>query len=219
MSRVTCAEQSVPSLSGTDPAPATMPASTHRSEPQRSRPLGKGVKRRIALPASPPRSSTPSFLGDERHASAKPGSTAGAAGPLGRYSSPGAAPALPACPPSLAARRGFWPGMATIPGDSKDEGGRAAPGAAAEALGAAPGTVSPIPGIVAATQGTATFLGSHRPCIPRLHARHGWCLWKTQQDVATVRSDPINELRTLMWPQVVSRAGQPPGSGEFPVVI
>ncbi len=35
--------------------------------------------------------------------------------------------------------------MASIPGDSKDGGGRAAPGAVAEAQGAAPGTTSPIP--------------------------------------------------------------------------
>jgi hypothetical protein len=68
---------------------------------------------------------------------------------LGRCLSSRTAPALPACPPSLAARRGYWPGMASIPGDSKDGGGRAASGAAAETRIAAPGTTSSLPGVVA----------------------------------------------------------------------
>jgi hypothetical protein len=37
--------------------------------------------------------------------------------------------------------------------------------------------------------------------------------------VATAHSHPIKELRAMMRPLVVPRAGQPPGSGEFPVVI
>jgi hypothetical protein len=49
---------------------------------------------------------------------------------------------------------GSWPGMASIPGDSRDGGGRAAPGAAAEAQGAAPGTRSPIIGVVGAIRGS-----------------------------------------------------------------
>jgi hypothetical protein len=57
----------------------------------------------------------------------------------------GTAPAPPACPPSMAARRGSWPGMTSVPGDSKDATGGGAPGAA-------PGTTSSIPGVVAETQ-------------------------------------------------------------------
>ena len=37
--------------------------------------------------------------------------------------------------------------------------------------------------------------------------------------VATAHSYPINELRAVIRQLVVPRAGQPPGSGEFPVII
>jgi endonuclease-3 related protein len=88
-------------------------------------------------------------------------STSSIPGVVGGSSKPGATPAPSACPPSLVARRRFWPGMASIPG----------------AQGAASGTTSSIPGVVDGEAGYETIrhvfelaLGPDVPLFNEYHA-------------------------------------------------